>query len=264
MLRAPRRARTARAAHGSEVPAKLGGLGAALRPGLWLGVARVWRRRVESREARRRAGQVDERREDGALVRQVELHQPLQVRLRARLEAVAQHRLRLRAALPLRGAAFAAGVLVLDGLAAQRLLTDDRVGLVAANALDVARRAALRTRLVCVRLAPTLQGKVDAAVGGVLQDVLVGLGKALARCAALLEHEGRIAVALAVLDPRSAVLVQVRRRRLAHRRVGCLGRGLRARAGCCALLEHKARVLLALAVGRPEGTVLVVIRLGAT
>eukprot|EP00965_Chrysotila_dentata_P221294 6192309-Pleurochrysis_carterae.AAC.4 len=109
-----------------------------------------------------------------------------------------------------------------------------------------------------------LQGKVDAAVGGVLQDVLVGLGEALARCAALLEHEGRIAVALAVLDPRSAVLVQVRRRRLAHRRVGCLGRGLRARAGCCALLEHKARVLLALAVGRPEGTVLVVIRLGAT
>mmetsp|Transcript_38487 Transcript_38487/g.80849 ORF Transcript_38487/g.80849 Transcript_38487/m.80849 type:complete len:265 (-) Transcript_38487:914-1708(-) len=231
---------------------------------LRVAVDRTRRRRVVSSHARRRARQIDERRQDGALVRQVELHQPLQVRLRARLEAVAQHRLRLRAALPLRGAAFAAGVLVLDGLAAQRLLTDDRVGLVAANALDVARRAALRTRLVCVRLAPTLQGKVDAAVGGVLQDVLVGLGKALARCAALLEHEGRIAVALAVLDPRSAVLVQVRRRRLAHRRVGCLGRGLRARAGCCALLEHKARVLLALAVGRPEGTVLVVIRLGAT
>eukprot|EP00965_Chrysotila_dentata_P221293 6192309-Pleurochrysis_carterae.AAC.3 len=123
---------------------------------LRVAVDRTRRRRVVSSHARRRARQIDERRQDGALVRQVELHQPLQVRLRARLEAVAQHRLRLRAALPLRGAAFAAGVLVLDGLAAQRLLTDDRVGLVAANALDVARRAALRTRLVCVRLAPTL------------------------------------------------------------------------------------------------------------
>ena len=130
--------------------------------------------------------------------------------------------------------------MVADGLATESARARNFRRVVGTDSLDVARGAARRRRLLGVGVAAASQCKVDARLGGVLQDVVIllrELGHEALHCWSM-----NAGFSIAVRHPRRAVLVDVlqsRTTRLVVAAIGaCAGTPSACSRGCCRTHPH--------------------------